>query len=607
MKNHVRLNRIISAAVMVIAAIAVVAVAMLNFEPKQPVPEDETVDTAVASDVADEEENTGLTYEEGLKSVNSIGALKESGYMPTDAVFDPNNCRIGLLKPTLTLPEIFSFADGQKRKVTRSSNGNGGFDYTESYVPASEPAIRVYGGYLLISDGERVSLADSGGTKILVNDLSGFTPAYQRDIYGHPLFEKGGTYFYYYEPSSDAIKQQAFTFRAEDGTELSLPQEELPQTVGMIEAIVDTAYFQPIYYDYSYSSCLDTGGIYRYHEHEKRYILTNVDEIYQNRLDMAIENYRMTQGVFPEERTAEIEPEISERDGGYSWQYIDADGNTLFYKSGKTVCDFSPDGFAVVVNWSNRITVMDKREKTVIDPYETLVYLQEAENPLNDCYILPDTFGIESLGMFKFDGGALRVRRRLIDRGNGNYAKSETQILISTDGKILNYPRSYTLVGYSDGLMLLEKDGKYGYMDIYGNWVVKPSYTYAEPFSEGLAVVGYKNATYGMIDKNGDTALPKIYKYVSTCSSGTIAAYSDKGGWTIYRKTTNAEIPERVNPVILRTKKDAALLEYEKEKMIKETIEDADKEAAAAVEELKLAEAAAAETAQIGSIEIPAF
>ena len=312
----------------------------------------------------------------------------------------------------------------------------------------------------------------------------------------------------------------------------------------------------------------------------------------------------MTKGIFPEERKAELAPEVKERDAGYSWQYIDGEGNTLFYQGGKTVCDFSPDGRAVIVNWSNRITVIDQNGKKVIDPYDTLVYLQEAENPLRDTYMLPDTYGIESLGMFRFDSGALRVRRRLVDPGNGNFAKSETQILIAADGSIITYPRSYELVGYSEGLMLLEKDGVYGYMDIYGNWIVKPSYTYAEPFSEGLAVVGYKNATYGMIDRNGDTALPKIYKYVSACSSGTIAAYSDKGGWTVYRKTTKAEIPEPVNPVILRAKKDAALSEYSKQKLINETLADADKQALEAVEKLKLEEAAAAETAQVGSVEI---
>ena len=594
---------------MTVAALIVVAAASMRFEP--PVPDTyETAETAeepVETGNADRS-SSGPTYEEVLRTLDRYGALKESGYTPTDAVYDASTCRIGLItQPKVALPETFGYGDGDKRIVTRSSDGNGGYDYAESTVTAAKPAVTVYGGYLLISDESgAVRLADPNASSVLADDISAYTPAYQRDVYGHPLFTKDGAYFYYNTPSSDAIIPKTETVTADDGTVLTLPRDELPTTAGMTEAVVDTAYFLPIDYDYSYSSYLDTGGIYRYHEHYKRFTVTNINEVYQNRLDVAIENYKMTKGEFPENRTEEITPEVSERDAGYGWQYIDADGKTLFRQSGKGVCDFSPDGRAVIVNWSGRVTVIDRNGKTVVDPYGDYVYLVEAENPLRDCYILPDTYGIESLGMFKYDHGALRIRRRLVDTGNGNYVKSETQVLISTSGQILTYPRSYTLAAYSEGLMLLEKDGLYGYMDVYGNWIVKPSYTYAEPFSEGLAVVGYKNATYGMIDTNGDTALPKIYKYVSACSSGTIAAYSDKGGWTLYRKMTSEEIADPVNPVILRTKKDAALNEYAKQKLIEDTLKDADKEAAEAVEKLKAEEAAVhEETAQVGSVQFP--
>ena len=598
---------------MTVISLAVVLAATARFDPSfWKGPEEtvsETTEPAVEPQTEEPPKSSKPSYSEATKTLERYGALKESGYVPTDGIYDRATCRLGLVSsPGISFPDSYSFAETGIRTVTKEPDGNGGYNYVESTAPAPEPAVRPYGGYILISDGEKTALADPNASKILLDDVSGYTPAYQRDIYGHPLFKKDGAYFYYYTPSSDAVFGRTETFTAEDGAELTLPHEELPPKAGMVEAVVDTAYFLPIDYDYSYSSYLDTGGIYRYHELYKKYTVTNIDEVYQNRLDIAVENYKMTKGEFPTVRTEEIAPEISVKDDGYGWKYIDSNGNTLFEKGGKKVLDFSPDGRAVIVNWSDRITVIDKSGKTVVDPYPDYVYLEEAENPLRDVYKLPDTYGIESMGMFKFDSGALRIRRRLVDTGNNNYVKSETQILISPNGKIISYPRSYELVGYSEGLMLLKKNGYYGYMDIYGNWIVKPFYNYAEPFSEGLAAVGINGTSYGMIDKTGKVVIPVIFRYVSSCSSGTVVTYSDEGGWTVFRKMTSAAPETPVNPVILRTKKDEALAEHKKEKLVEEVIKAAEKEAAEAVEKMKAEETAAAlpeETAQIGSVDIP--
>ena len=64
---------------------------------------------------------------------------------------------------------------------------------------------------------------------------------------------------------------------------------------------------------------------------------------------------------------------------------------------------------------------------------------------------------------------------------------------------------------FSDGLAIVWKDGKTGYIDTKGNEVIALSDKYAYyDFSEGLAAVG-KDGKYGFIDKSGNLVIPINY------------------------------------------------------------------------------------------------
>jgi len=64
--------------------------------------------------------------------------------------------------------------------------------------------------------------------------------------------------------------------------------------------------------------------------------------------------------------------------------------------------------------------------------------------------------------------------------------------------------------GLSEGLAYVKKDGKYGYIDQYGNLKIPYQYDNARSFRLGLASVKI-NGKYGFIDKNQNTILPFIY------------------------------------------------------------------------------------------------
>ncbi len=154
------------------------------------------------------------------------------------------------------------------------------------------------------------------------------------------------------------------------------------------------------------------------------------------------------------------------------------------------------------------------------------------DSPVYDGYYLSLTDGEPDIGSYYFDHGYVRVRRRTVLRSNIGRAYSDEDILIDEDGKHFPIPEGYALRGYSDGILLLEKGGKFGYMNIHGSWIAQPIYDAASPFYSGLAVltVGGKQ---GMIDTAGNFVLPPEYQYISNSSFGTVTAYKPQSGWVM--------------------------------------------------------------------------
>lgn len=109
--------------------------------------------------------------------------------------------------------------------------------------------------------------------------------------------------------------------------------------------------------------------------------------------------------------------------------------------------------------------------------------------------------------------------------------------LFMQTGEKFTVAEGYDIISYSDGMILLEKNGRYGFMDYTGAWLVEPSLDGAKPFLEGLAAV-CRNGKWGMIDTAGNTVVPFDYDSVQTVSSGVIVCHSDRG-WTVFTKMSN--------------------------------------------------------------------
>jgi WG repeat protein len=84
---------------------------------------------------------------------------------------------------------------------------------------------------------------------------------------------------------------------------------------------------------------------------------------------------------------------------------------------------------------------------------------------------------------------------------------------------------------FSEGLAAVLQNWKWGYIDHSGRYVIKPSYDCAEPFSEGLAVIGVRDEKegafrYGYIDKTGTIVIEPRFGFAHSFSGG-LAFVSD--------------------------------------------------------------------------------
>ena len=116
------------------------------------------------------------------------------------------------------------------------------------------------------------------------------------------------------------------------------------------------------------------------------------------------------------------------------------------------------------------------------------------------------------------------------DKFSGDYI-----FLVDTKGTRFNVPSGYNIMAYSDGVLLLERDGYYGYYSTAGKWIAQPIYTYARPFAEGLGVIGFSDSAKGVIDTEGNLVIPFKYDYISQVSSGVMALHGEDG-WKLIAK-----------------------------------------------------------------------
>ena len=81
---------------------------------------------------------------------------------------------------------------------------------------------------------------------------------------------------------------------------------------------------------------------------------------------------------------------------------------------------------------------------------------------------------------------------------------------------------------FSEGVAAVKYYGNWGYIDRTGEWTIQPVYRNAKPFKEGLACA-MKNNTWGYIDKKGAWHFEPKLAVVSSFSDGKAIIKADEG------------------------------------------------------------------------------
>lgn len=103
---------------------------------------------------------------------------------------------------------------------------------------------------------------------------------------------------------------------------------------------------------------------------------------------------------------------------------------------------------------------------------------------------------------------------------------------------------------FSDGLAVILKNNKFGYIDENGRTVIPPKYADARDFHEGLAAVtfdhDYENKHWGFINKLGEVVIPFIYSSCGDFSEGLVCLAKDCDGeceYSFYNKSGEKAFP----------------------------------------------------------------
>ena len=473
----------------------------------------------------------------------------KKGYSLTNEDFNSDNSILARVAPASSFINSFSERSEKKLVLAHEEDPKGGNYYYQTQEEAQTPLLTSYYGYIIYTDSKSKKLLNSK-LNTLVEDFSGYEPVYSETLSGNPLFIKDGLYYFYYDGNNyngvvyEKIDEKTFSTLTKNppagAYDYFSYDYDLLRNI-LAGADTDTRTLENVVLTLKggkgmvqyFPSADETG--------KKRIIrrTDNKSDYSSELIPFCCHTYNNT--PIDEWWDPDAKPKTEMSEDGYYYGYMDRSGNVVIEPQYETAYPFSPAGTALIED-NGRLMFIDTSGRVVYDPYKTRIELPGITTSyLHNGYYPLGVYSVDTVGMYYFDLGYTMVRRKITDSANGNKVKTDENILISQFLETPNYPKDYSLIAYSDGIMLLEKGGYYGYMDTAGSWIVKPGLVYAEPFCEGLAVCGYEQGKLGMIDRKANTILAFCHTHIEGPSGGMVTAYAPELGWNVFAKMSTVK------------------------------------------------------------------
>ena len=115
------------------------------------------------------------------------------------------------------------------------------------------------------------------------------------------------------------------------------------------------------------------------------------------------------------------------------------------------------------------------------------------------------------------------------EEGLAYVTRNKAERFINKKGETVVSPEWDSMwVSFSDGVVPVKKDGKWGYVDTKGDLVIDCKFESASSFGQGLAPVKF-NGKWGYINKSGDFAIDPQYEYAYRFSDSGLAGVKQYG------------------------------------------------------------------------------
>lgn len=227
--------------------------------------------------------------------------------------------------------------------------------------------------------------------------------------------------------------------------------------------------------------------------------------------------------------------------GGY-WGLIDKDGNEIKAPQYRKVSPFN-EGLAFADG-----RFIDNTGNTVFTLPSGRIYRVMEYDFIHEEYVVTGVF-VQGLAIVRFGDIVSADQYEIIDRTGRNVSDNtydyatyyeEGLILVEKDGKLgfvgqegeivspeydksnnYNERRNHAAYNYNEGMIRVSKAGKYGFINKTGV-VISPQYDAVGLFSEGLAAVN-KDGKWGYIDKSGNQVIDFLYESASSSREGILA------------------------------------------------------------------------------------
>ena len=539
---------------------------------KRPVPlpddTDEGTDTAADTD-GDTSADTDFTFateteldeedmEAILEMILPLGDALKAGLIFSEEKFSSRSSVARLSLDLGDLGSTFSNRTENKTDTVVYKKSNGFYSTKQVTETVDKPAVSLYFGLIVIDYGDKITVMNKNG-KVLIDNFKG-TFLYAKTYSGYPAVKDGKKFYYIdYEKglsksiSESKIKYLPLSFdypsyyaaeRAEgpfpfSATVKEYTETKLPSQTTAAETTAKTTEAESTGGTETTETVTETE---KPTETSAPVLKAAVTEA-ENTTDTGKEEATGTTSASTTSAPVKLPDGVIEMDGKYytvteklRWGYRDADGNTVIEPKYKAAYSFTESGYAAVIDTKDRVCFIDTEGNTAVSlvPNQKIKPKEVNYLAVHQVYLEPYSTGIASIGSYYFDSGYVMTRYQWRATNNVSRISKDENRLIDTTGKEFPLPQGYKLAGYSDGALLLEKDGVYGYMSSSGSWIKPSVYKSASPYLQGLASVQGENGKYGLIDLDGNYVLPMCFDYISNVSGGLAVTYSAERGWEIY-------------------------------------------------------------------------